>query len=86
MIFHSSHDNDRQTQDTTAATAAISNLETLRDEITAAGNTITSLTVRSTHTDNTAESAACQALDSSASVSQLETNCEVQLNKITLAE
>ncbi len=73
-------------RDTTAAATAISSLETLRDEITAAGNTITSLTVRSTHTENTAESTACQALDASATVSQLETNCEVQLNKITLAE
>ena len=71
----------------TDATAAISSLETVRSEIVTAGHSITSLTVRSTHTKNTAESTSCKALqdDSSATVSQLETACAVQLNQITLA-
>ncbi|MBU2646544.1 hypothetical protein KKI24_17685 [bacterium] len=69
------------------ATAAINSLKTVRSAITAAGNTITSLTVRSTHSKNTAESTACKALadNASATVAQLSASCEVQLNKITLA-
>jgi len=71
---------------TADATAAIDALKTVRGEIIDAGNPITSLTVRSTHTMNTAESPACKSLQdvSDATVTQLETHCERQLNKITL--
>jgi len=73
----------------TQATAAKEKLKSIITQIRAAGVTINSLTVRSTHTMNTAyESAACQAYKNSegVTVAQLEAVCEVNLAKITIAQ
>ncbi len=64
---------------------AVSSLEQVRSEIISAygASNITSLTVRTSHSKNTDESAACQ---SSTSLTDLTDNCENQLNKITLVD
>lgn len=74
------------------ATNAISSLKTVRDlmKVNATENShdVKSLTIRTTHSMNTThESSACTALrnSNSVTVSQLETNCSVQLNKVPLA-
>lgn len=72
------------------AASAISDLETIRSQITASvgAGSVTSLTVRTTHSKNPEESAACRAFadNAGASVSNFADNCEVQLNKITLVD
>lgn len=71
------------------AASAKQKLKTVVTEIQNTGADIDSLTVRATHTMNTAyESAACQALkdNESATVAQLETACQVTSSKITMAE
>jgi hypothetical protein len=69
------------------ATAAIDSLKTIRDEIKGA-MTATSMTVRATHTENTTESADCQALASVSNENeltntQLRTHCEVSDYRVT---
>jgi hypothetical protein len=67
-------------------------VQSLKTVVTAIGNTpgvdIENLTVRATHTLNTAESDACRAYgeNSAVTVAQLEDACSVTSSKITLVE
>jgi len=69
------------------ATAAIDSLKTIRNEIKN-DMTATSMTVRTTHTENTTESAECQALadvpnENELTNTQLRTHCEVSDYRVT---
>ncbi|MBU2649166.1 hypothetical protein KKI24_30945 [bacterium] len=69
------------------ATTAIANLKTIRNEITAK-QTATSLTVRTTHSQNATESATCKALadvtnQNEYTNTRLRTHCEVSDHKVT---
>lgn len=68
-------------------TSAIASLKTIRDEITDS-QTPTSLTVRTTHSENTIESDECQALSDTTNENEftntrLRTQCEVSDYKVT---
>jgi hypothetical protein len=68
-------------------TSAINSLKTIRDEIKNS-LTATSMTVRATHSENTTESANCQALSNATNENeftntQLRTHCEVSDYQVT---
>jgi hypothetical protein len=68
----------------TDETVAVTSLSSIRDQIKLLVTSVSDLTIQTTHSGNPAESAACQALytSSSLTVEQLKAACEIQENKI----
>lgn len=64
--------------------AAVTSLASIRDQIKLLVTTVSDLVIQTTHSGNPAESAACQALNTSSSltVTQLKAACEIQEYKI----